>query len=65
MRSYSRLNSIRIQTPPSPNLRTMNSILLYPSLCLFEGTLISVGRGTDYPFEVYGAPFLNLCFLYL
>ena len=62
MQSYSRFNSIRIQTPPSPNLRTMNSILLYPSLCLFEGTLISVGRGTDLPFEIYGAPFLSTDF---
>ena len=44
---------------PSPNLRTMNAISLYPSLCLFEGTLISVGRGTEIPFEIFGAPFLD------
>jgi uncharacterized protein YbbC (DUF1343 family) len=42
--------------PPSPNLPNLNSILLYPSLCLFEGCPVSVGRGTDYPFEVIGAP---------
>ncbi len=41
---------------PSPNLPNYRSILLYPSLCLFEGTAISVGRGTDYPFQIYGAP---------
>lgn len=41
---------------PSPNLRTPQSIYLYPSLCLFEGTVMSVGRGTDFPFEVYGHP---------
>ena len=41
---------------PSPNLPTDNSILLYPSLCFFEGTVISVGRGTSTPFEVYGHP---------
>jgi len=41
---------------PSPNLRTMGSIYLYPSLCFFEGTVVSVGRGTDFPFEVYGHP---------
>ena len=41
---------------PSPNLTSSNSILLYPSLCFFEGTIISVGRGTSYPFEVYGHP---------
>lgn len=45
-----------ITIPPSPNLRTMNAILLYPGLCLFEGTAISLGRGTDKPFEVYGHP---------
>lgn len=41
---------------PSPNLPTINSILLYPSLCLFEGTGFSVGRGTDKPFEIFGHP---------
>ncbi len=44
---------------PSPNLPDANSILLYPSLCLFEGTVISVGRGTPTPFEVYGHPGLQ------
>lgn len=42
--------------PPSPNLRTLNAIYLYPSLCLFEGTDVSVGRGTDKPFEYIGKP---------
>lgn len=41
---------------PSPNLPTDNSITLYPSLGLFEGTVVSVGRGTDFPFEVIGHP---------
>jgi len=41
---------------PSPNLPNMTSIYLYPSLALFEGTVISVGRGTDYPFQVLGHP---------
>ncbi|MEZ4721646.1 MAG: DUF1343 domain-containing protein [Flavobacteriales bacterium] len=41
---------------PSPNLPNQNAILLYPSLCLFEGTDFSVGRGTDTPFEVFGHP---------
>jgi uncharacterized protein YbbC (DUF1343 family) len=41
---------------PSPNLPNQNAILLYPSLCFFEGTSISVGRGTDHPFEVFGHP---------
>jgi uncharacterized protein YbbC (DUF1343 family) len=45
--------------PPSPNLNTQQSILLYPSLCLFEGTVISQGRGTYFPFQVLGNPELK------
>ncbi|RCX03134.1 exo-beta-N-acetylmuramidase NamZ family protein [Schleiferia thermophila] len=45
--------------PPSPNLRTKAAMILYPSLCLFEGTQVSVGRGTEKPFEVFGAPFFS------
>ena len=41
---------------PSPNLPNQLSIYLYPSLCLFEGTEVSVGRGTEYPFQIYGHP---------
>jgi uncharacterized protein YbbC (DUF1343 family) len=41
---------------PSPNLTTMQAIYLYPSLCFFEGTNVSVGRGTDKPFTVVGCP---------
>lgn len=44
---------------PSPNLNTQKSILLYPTLCLFEGTIISQGRGTHFPFTVLGAPALK------
>lgn len=44
---------------PSPNLNTQQSILLYPTLCLFEGTIISQGRGTQFPFSVLGAPALK------
>ena len=42
--------------PPSPNLPNMRSVYLYPSLCFFEGTNISIGRGTNFPFQVFGAP---------
>lgn len=41
---------------PSPNLPNENAVYLYPSLCYFEGTDISVGRGTDYPFQMIGSP---------
>lgn len=41
---------------PSPNLKDMQAVYLYPSTCLFEGTTLSLGRGTDWPFEMYGHP---------
>ena len=51
-------HSTRYDLPvaPSPNLKDMQAVLLYPSLCLFEGTPLSVGRGTDAPFTMYGYP---------
>ena len=45
-----------LPVPPSPNLKNSNAIRLYPGLCFFEGTLVSVGRGTDKPFEQWGHP---------
>lgn len=42
--------------PPSPNLPNALSVLLYPSLCWFEGAQVSLGRGTNFPFQCYGAP---------
>jgi uncharacterized protein YbbC (DUF1343 family) len=44
---------------PSPNLPTMEAIYLYPTLCLFEGTVVSIGRGTNKPFELVGHPDLT------
>ncbi|MFD0940710.1 exo-beta-N-acetylmuramidase NamZ family protein [Pedobacter boryungensis] len=44
---------------PSPNLNTNQSILLYPTTCLFEGTYLNHGRGTMYPFTIVGAPYLK------
>ncbi len=43
---------------PSPNLKEMQSIYLYPSTCFFEGTVLSEGRGTDKPFQIFGHPAL-------
>lgn len=45
--------------PPSPNLRSLESLYHYPGLCLFEGTNLSVGRGSEAPFEQVGAPWLD------
>ena len=55
-RNYSRSSKYQLPIPPSPNLPNMTAIYLYPSLCLFEATPVSVGRGTDRPFQCYGHP---------
>lgn len=47
---------------PSPNLPNDQAIALYPSLCPFEGTSVSVGRGTEWPFQVIGSPFTQQTF---
>jgi uncharacterized protein YbbC (DUF1343 family) len=49
----------RLPIAPSPNLRNMLSIYLYPSVCLFEATPVSLGRGTEKPFLCYGHPNFN------
>ncbi|MES2704783.1 MAG: DUF1343 domain-containing protein [Bacteroidota bacterium] len=54
--NYTHAKRYKLPVPPSPNLRTMAAIYAYPSLCLFEGTPVSVGRGTDMPFQQYGCP---------
>ncbi|MCK9204481.1 MAG: DUF1343 domain-containing protein [Bacteroidales bacterium] len=59
LQNYTHHTRVSIMERPSPNLTTMNAILLYPSLCFFEGTTVSVGRGTDHPFEVFGHPGLR------
>lgn len=53
---YTHKDFYELPVPPSPNLPNMAAIYLYPSLCFFEGTTISVGRGTEYPFQVFGSP---------
>lgn len=57
--NYSHDMAYTLPVKPSPNLNTQQSILLYPSLCLFEGTVISQGRGTYFPFSVLGNPELK------
>ena len=50
---------------PSPNLPNARAVNLYPSLCLFEGTNISIGRGTKYPFQHFGAPYLQSSYFFI
>lgn len=53
---YTHQSLYALPMAPSPNLPNMRSIYLYPSLCYFEGTPVSLGRGTDAPFQLYGHP---------
>ena len=55
-KNYTHKTLYKLPIAPSPNLPTMKSIYLYPSTCLFEATPVSLGRGTSFPFEVYGHP---------
>ena len=58
---YTHQSLYQLPIPPSPNLPNMQAIYLYPSICLFEGTVVSLGRGTDKPFQVYGHPQMTGC----
>lgn len=53
---YTHRTRYRLPIAPSPNLPNMLSVYLYPSTCYFEGTDVSLGRGTPWPFQVYGHP---------
>jgi len=55
-KNYTHDSLYQLPVPPSPNLPNMRSIYLYPSLGLMEGTVVNVGRGTQWPFQVYGHP---------
>jgi len=59
--NYDHRKKYILPVSPSPNLPTMNSIYLYPSIAFFEGTIISEGRGTEFPFEVFGHPEMMNC----
>jgi uncharacterized protein YbbC (DUF1343 family) len=56
---YNRKMAYSLPVRPSPNLPNDQSINLYASLCFFEGTNVSVGRGTELQFQIYGSPFLQ------
>lgn len=59
--NYTHRSFYRLPIPPSPNLPDMKSVYLYPSTCYFEATPVSLGRGTDRPFQVYGHPDMKGC----
>jgi uncharacterized protein YbbC (DUF1343 family) len=56
IKDYNRNAIYELPIKPSPNLPNWESVYLYPTLCFFEGSIASVGRGTEMPFQVYGHP---------
>ncbi len=59
VKNYNRHMRYKLPIKPSPNLPNDKAINLYPSLCFFEGTNVSAGRGTDMQFQVFGSPYLD------
>jgi len=55
-KNYTHKTFYELPVKPSPNLPNQTSVYLYPSVCFFEGTAISLGRGTSFPFQVFGSP---------
>ena len=60
VKNYNHNTPYEFPTRPSPNLPNMQSVMLYPSLGLFEGTPVNAGRGTSHPFQQFGASFLDV-----
>jgi len=58
-KNYTHQTKTALIRNPSPNIKDMRAVYLYASTCFFENTKVSVGRGTEYPFEVYGSPYLE------
>jgi len=59
LKNYTHNSAYSLAIKPSPNLPNDKAINLYPSLCLFEGTNVSAGRGTAMQFQIYGSPYLD------
>jgi uncharacterized protein YbbC (DUF1343 family) len=55
-KNYDHKTHYDLPVKPSPNLPNQTSVYLYPSICFFEGTVISCGRGTSFPFQAFGSP---------
>ena len=60
-KNYTHQTRYDLPVAPSPNLPNMKAIYLYPSLCYFEATDVSLGRGTDLPFQQFGHPDMKIC----
>ncbi|WP_369047840.1 exo-beta-N-acetylmuramidase NamZ domain-containing protein [Tenacibaculum sp. UWU-22] len=59
LKNYTHASTYNLPIKPSPNLPNATSINLYPSLCFFEGTNVSCGRGTEMQFQIFGSPYLS------
>ena len=60
-KNYNHKMKYELILAPSPNIKNMQAVYLYASTCYFEGTVMSLGRGTDWPFEMYGHPDMKNC----
>ena len=58
-KNYSHKSHYALIRAPSPNIKNMRAVYLYASTCFFENTIVSVGRGTEFPFEIYGSPYFK------
>ena len=58
-KNYTHQTKTKLIRNPSPNIKDMRAVYLYASTCFFENTAVSVGRGTEFPFEAYGSPYLE------
>ena len=58
-KNYTHQTKTRLIRNPSPNIKDMRAVYLYASTCFFENTAVSLGRGTEFPFEAYGSPYLK------
>lgn len=58
-KNYTHQTKYALIRAPSPNIKDMRAVYLYASTCFFENTIVSVGRGTSFPFEAYGSPFFD------
>ncbi len=58
-KNYSHATRYALIRAPSPNIKDMRAVYLYASTCYFENTIVSVGRGTDFPYEVFGSPYFK------
>ena len=59
VKNWKRGDLFKLKIHPSPNISNNQTALIYPGMCFLEGTNVSEGRGTEYPFMIFGAPWMK------